>query len=240
MVVDVDAVEQDPPGVDVVEAHQQVDQRGLAGTCRADDRARSRPGSTSRLKSSISGLSGTYRNETSSKTTRPSTSPGRTGSSGSGDLLLGSSRNSKTRSAEATPDCRRLTTRGDLGDRHRELPRVLDEGLDVAEGHRPGGHPQAADHGDGDVVEVRDEHHRRLDDAGDELRLEAGLVHALVGSSNSSIASRRVAEHLHQVVAGVHLLDVAVERPGPLPLRRRTASASAWRSASSRRRTAAP
>ena len=37
--VDVVAVEEDPPGVHVVEAHQQVDQGGLAGTGRTHDRA---------------------------------------------------------------------------------------------------------------------------------------------------------------------------------------------------------
>ena len=71
--------------------------------------AQDSPGSTTRFSPRISGLSGTYWNATSSNTTRPSTWPGRTGSSGSG-ISSSASRNSKTRSAEATPDCIRLTT----------------------------------------------------------------------------------------------------------------------------------
>ena len=37
---DVDAVEGDPAAVELVEPHHQVDQRGLAGAGRADDRDR--------------------------------------------------------------------------------------------------------------------------------------------------------------------------------------------------------
>ena len=36
-VADVDAVDRDAPALDLVEAHQQVDQRRLAGAGRADD-----------------------------------------------------------------------------------------------------------------------------------------------------------------------------------------------------------
>ncbi len=60
---------------------------------------------------------------------------------------------------------RRLHDVGDargLRDRLRELARVLDERLHVAERHRARGHPHAADDGDRDVVEVPDEGGRRL------------------------------------------------------------------------------
>ena len=56
-VAGVDAVDQDPPGVDVVEAHQQVHERGLAGARGADD-GDLLPASTWRSRSSISGWSG--------------------------------------------------------------------------------------------------------------------------------------------------------------------------------------
>ena len=55
----VDAVDRDPPGVDLVEAHQQVDERRLAGAGRADDGDRVARLCTSRLRSSMSGVSGT-------------------------------------------------------------------------------------------------------------------------------------------------------------------------------------
>ena len=77
----------------------------------------------------------------------------------------------------------------------------------------------AADDGDGDVVQVADEAHRRLDDARDELRLEARLVELLVLLVELLGGLLLAAEHLHDVAAGVHLLDVAVERAGALPLR---------------------
>ena len=61
--------------------------------------------------------------------------------------------------------------------------------------------------------------HRRLDDPGDELGPEAGLEERLVlvvEASRSPRAGGRTAFTIG--VPGVHLLDVAVERAGPLPL----------------------
>ena len=102
----------------------------------------------------------------------------------------------------------------------------------VAQRHLPGRDPQAADHGDGDVVEVADEVHGRLDDAGDELRPVARLVELLVLGVERVDGLALAAEHLDDVVAGVHLLDLAVERRRSTPTGRRTASASARRSGS--------
>ena len=75
------------------------------------------------------------------------------------------------------PLCRRrralqhVRDAGRLRDGHRELARVLDEGLHIAERDGAAGHPEAADDADGDVVEIADEVHHRLDHAGDELGL---------------------------------------------------------------------
>ena len=76
----------------------------------------------------------------------------------------------------------------------------------------------AADHGDQHVVQVADEHHGRLDRAGDELRPEAGLVQPLVVLGEGPHRLVALAEHLDQRVPGVHLLDVAVELAGGRPL----------------------
>ncbi len=65
------------------------------------------PGLTVNDRPSMSGRSSSYRNETSSKATCPCTCSGRIGSAASGDCSSASS-SSKTRSAEATPDCTRL------------------------------------------------------------------------------------------------------------------------------------
>ena len=78
--------------------------------------------------------------------------------------------------------------------------------------------PHAADHGDRDVVQVAEEVHRRLDDPGDELGPVAGLVELLVLGLERRDRLALVAEDLDDGVARVHLLDEAVEGPGPRPL----------------------
>ncbi len=90
----------------------------------------------------------------------------------------------------------------------------------VAERDTAGGHHEAADHGDGHVVEVGDEVHHRHDDPRDELGLEARLVELLVLLVERGDGLLLVAEHLDHVVAGEHLLHVPVEVAGVLPLRR--------------------
>ena len=105
-----------------------------------------------------------------------------------------------------------------LDDRERELARVLDERDDVAEADRPVGDPQAADHADRDVVEVRDELHRGLDQAGQEHRRRGGLVEALVLGLELRDRLALAPERLDDRVARVHLLDVPVERAGRGPL----------------------
>ena len=77
----------------------------------------------------------------------------------------------------------RLHDRGhaaQLGERLRELLRVLDERLHVTETQLAARDHEAAEHRDADVGEVSDEHHAGHDHAREELRLEAGLVELLV------------------------------------------------------------
>ena len=96
----------------------------------------------------------------------------------------------------------------DLGQRLGELPGVLDERLHVAERHGARRHPQPTDDRHEHVVQVADEQHRRLDDAGDELGLEAGLVQLVVVLGERLGRLPLPAERLDQRVPGVHLLDV--------------------------------
>ena len=110
---------------------------------------------------------------------------------------------------------------GHLRDRHGELARVLDEGRARRRARcvplatlRP---PTTAI---GHVVEVAHEVHHRQDDAGDELRLEARLVELLVLLVEGGDRFVLAAEDLDHVVAREHLLDVAAEVAGVLPLRR--------------------
>ena len=82
----------------------------------------------------------------------------------------------------------------------------------------PADDPQAADDGDGDEVEVADEHHRRLDEAGHELGAEAGLVELVVRGREPLLDLPLAAERLDQRVAGEGLLDLGVEHAGVPPL----------------------
>src|SRR5690606_40398512 len=61
------------------------------------------------------------------------------------------------------------------------------------------------------------EHHRRLDDAGDELGEEAGLVELVVGAPEALLDLALATERLDDRVAGEGLLDLGVEgtRVGP-------------------------
>jgi len=108
--------------------------------------------------------------------------------------------------------------RRDLRQRLGELAGVLDERLDVTERHRAVGDPQTTEDGDDDVVEVPDEHHRRHDDAADELGAERGLVEVVVLGLERLLRLLLPSEDLDEAVSGEGLLDDAVELPGVLPL----------------------
>ena len=107
----------------------------------------------------------------------------------------------------------------ELGQGLGELSRVLDERLDVSQTHRPGGHPQTTDDGDHHVVQVSDEHHRRHDQPGDELRTEAGLEQLLVLALEVLVDLMLTAEDLDDLVSGERLFDLTVQSTRVAPLR---------------------
>ena len=63
------------------------------------------------------------------------------------------------------PGLHHVDHRRELGQRLGELAGVLDERLDAADRQLARRHHQPADEGDRDVVQVAEEHHRRLDRA---------------------------------------------------------------------------
>jgi len=211
-----DAVDADRSAVDVVEPHQQVDHRRLAGSGGADDRqhlARSdvrgevlderRLGQVAEVHVLECDVAlGVLQNL-------------RLGASATSS---GSSSSSKTRSAEAIVDLQQVHDAGHLRDRLRERARVLDERLDVAEGHGSVRDLDAAQDADRHVVQVAHERHHRHDQTGDELRLEARFVDFLVLFVELANRVFLVAEDLHDGVAGVGFLDLTVENPGSRPL----------------------
>jgi len=114
-----------------------------------------------------------------------------------------------------------LHHRGELGELAQllgELPRVLDERLDVTDRHRARHEAQATDHRDRDIREVADEAHRRHDHARQELSAERRIVQLVVLDAEPGLDLAPPAEHLDERVPGERLLDLAVERAEVLPL----------------------
>ncbi len=128
----------------------------------------------------MSGLAGLYEKEMFSKATRPrgpfDVVRARLGST----RLLGRVEQLEDPLGRRDARLQHVEHRRQLGERLGELARVLDERLHVTERHGTRRDPQTTEHRDGDEVEVAEEHHRRLDDAGDELRRVARLVQLFV------------------------------------------------------------
>ena len=214
----VDAVDGDPALVDLVEPHQQVDQGRLAGAGRSDDGDH-----LARLHDEVEVLDERHLGQVAERHVLELDAPGdvrpRPDELDLAALLafveeLEDPLGRGDRGLDDVGDA------GGLGDRHRELARVLDEGLDVAEAHLPVGDLDPADDADRDVVQVGDERHDRLDRPRQELRLEAGLEELLVLLVEGVDRLLLAAERLDDAVPGVHLLDVPVERAGLHPLGR--------------------
>ena len=109
--------------------------------------------------------------------------------------------------------------RGQHLERQGELPGVLDEGLDVADADGPAGHPQAADHGDGHVVEVADQEHQPAACSPDMNWAPKLACTARRWSAEEPFLDLALAaERLHDGVAGERLLDQGVEAAGVPPL----------------------
>ena len=106
-----------------------------------------------------------------------------------------------------------------LAERLVELAGVLDKRLGIAQCHLAVGHAQAAEDGDGDVGQVRDELHDRHHDAGEELGEGRGAEELLVALVELGGHGLGATEDLGKLVAGEGLLDLAIEQARGLPLR---------------------
>ena len=212
----IDPIEPDDATVDLVEPHQQVYEGRLPGARRPDDRHR-----LALARHEIEIVDEWLVGEVAERDILESNLGGRRGQPrGLGRIgglldLIEQLEDTLGRGDGRLDD---VQAASDLDDRERELPGVLDEGEDVAQRHLAGGDPKAADHGDGDVVEVADQVHDRLDDPGDELRPVARVVEGRVLLVEGRDRLLLVAEDRDDVVPCVHLLDVAVQaaRRGPL------------------------
>ena len=215
---DVDAVDQDPARVDVVEPHQQIDQGGLARPGRPDDR----DGATGlRHQGQVldDGGAGAV-GEVDVIELDPAALPVRRGQRLRlvRRLLVGVEQiEHPLRTGNS--GLQRVVHAGDLGQRLVELTHVLDECLDAAQGDLAGRHLDTADHRHRDITEVADEGGGGPNQAGEELGAEAGVVDVAVELAEPGLRVLPVTERLDQGEAAVGLLDVGVEPSGVGPLR---------------------
>ena len=142
---------------------------------------------------------------------------GSSGSTGSGTCSSASS-SSKTRSALATPDCSRFAIEPSWLSGWVNWREYWMNACTSPRRMRARGDHEPADDGDGDVDEVPDEHHGGHDDAAHELGAEARVVELVVLVVEAALDLAAAAEHLHERVARVGLLDLRVELAGVLPL----------------------
>ena len=110
-----------------------------------------------------------------------------------------------------------------LGDWHHQLPGVGDDRGYIAQGddhpQRPAAdNPNAAQNTHSHIVQIVDNHHGRLNHAGDKRSLEGGLEQHLVLLLKGLHGGLLPAKELYHGVAGVHFLDLTVEITGGSPL----------------------
>ncbi len=100
---------------------------------------------------------------------------------------------------------------GKLRDRLCERADVLDECLDVAHGDGVACGQPPTDDGDGDVAQVADKRHQRHHQPRQELRFPGRFVERDVGFVEPGDTLGLAVERLHHDVPAIHLLDVAVD-----------------------------
>ena len=210
------AVDGNRPALDLVEAHEQVDQRGLAGAGRADDGDR------------LAGL-GLQRKILDQRFGRivaelDMVEPHQAldvldvlGVLAFGHLLgfVQELEDAFGRSQGALQD---RGHRAQLAQRLGELTRILGERLQVAQRHRAGEHLESADDHHDHEVQVAEELRDRHVDAGDQRGHERAVIQLAVAAVE--LVDRLVllpvgADH-H--MAGEHLLHLAVDLAGGIPL----------------------
>ncbi len=88
---------------------------------------------------------------------------------------------------------------------------ILDEGLDGAHQEFPLDDPHRPQHGDDDIPQIAHKAADGHDDAGDEIGLPAVAVQLFIEAVKGRHRVFLLGEDLYHVVAGVHLLHIAVE-----------------------------
>src|SRR5579885_2097534 len=206
---DIHAINQDTPLVEFVETHQQIDQRGLPCTRRADNRD-----GLSRLHVDVHILDQRYilfiAEADMLELDRAAWSLDHLRVCGIW-LLLWLVEQFKDALRRGDGGLDDVSDIGKLRDRHSELLRVLDERLHVTNRNRTLRYHDAADDTHEDVADVADEAHQWHDDSGDELRPPACIIVLRVQFIEMLHRLALVSEGLDDFVSGVHRLDMAIE-----------------------------
>jgi len=210
----VDAVHVDGAAVELIEAHQQLDDRGLAGPGRTDD-GHLLPGADIGGEVVDDDLAGIV--------AEVDVLEGDVAADGQVPVLvIDRNRIRRVRAflrfLEELEDAlgggrRRLHDVHDLGglrDRLVEAAHILDEGLDVADRHGGMDGQIAAQDADADIAEVADEVGDRLHESGDELGLPGGVIQPAVEVVEFLDGAFLAVERLHDDMSAVHLFDVPV------------------------------
>ena len=100
----------------------------------------------------------------------------------------------------------------DRRQRRGEQAHIEDEGRDDAELDAAVHHERSAQHAHGDIAEVADDVHQRLHDAGKELALAVCLIDGAVHAAERLLDPVIRARNAHDVMAGIHLFNIAVQR----------------------------
>ena len=225
---DVPAVEGDVATVELVEAHEQVDQGGLPRAGRSDDRHRvPRLHAQGQVPDELGvrrvGEAGVLHLDDAGA--RPGgtrhqvclTGPSSLAALGVRGLLLGVEKlEDSLGRGRSGLHCRGHPA--ELAQRLRELLGVLDEGLHIAQAQRPRGHHDPADHRDGHIGDVPDDQHERHHDPREELGAQRRAVELVILLGESLPHRLRAPVDPHEGVTGEGLLHTRVDAARARPL----------------------
>ena len=207
---DVAAVEGDAAAVELVEPHDEVHERRLAGARRPDDG------------DGLPGL-GHERQVLDERPVRvvgerhvleghPTLDRGHAARCRPGRAICSSvSSRSSTRSSEAMPDWKTFIIDASCVSGMEKVREYWMKACTSPTEMAPRGHAHPADDRDEHVLHVAEEHRQRLHEARHELGAVAGLVERVVGGAEPLLHLVLAPERLHDGVAGEGLLDLGVE-----------------------------
>ena len=224
IVAHVAPVDEDRTGVHIVKAHEQLDHRGLAGTGRPDNGNRSAGGHVAapvvddRLLGVIAEAHVAERHIAADVLRRG-------GQRGVGRLfrLVEEGEHALSRGRHG------LQLRADLRqlrDRLRKARHIADERLNVADRDRAACGERPAEHDHAHVAELADKRRHRHHEPGQKLALPRRAIEPRIDGIKLLLRRRLAVERTHDIMPGIGLLDLAVDRAEVFLLRDKVALAA--------------